>query len=113
MYNITDEQLKQMTPKQARIFFNIADDRGELEEFSDWYWSKIAELSGQVEQVPLEQHILLYLEDYKRNLGRQYERQPSMVIWHKYNMLENLIRELTIKYRLVRKHKPYYLKMPD
>ena len=111
MYNLTDEQIRNMTGKQAKVWFMIAEERKELEQFSDWFWSKIAELNTiECDFNPL-QRAVYFLEDYKRALGRQYSKTNKLYIAHKYNMLENTIRYMCNQHRLKRKYDDYYLKI--
>lgn len=111
MYNLTDEQMYKMTPKSAKVWFMIAEQRNELEQFSDWFWSKIAELNTIECNCNLLQRAVYFLEDYKRSLGRQYSKNNKLYIAHKYNMLENTIRYICNEYKLKRKYDNYYLKI--
>jgi hypothetical protein len=111
MYNLTDEQMRNMTGKQAKVWFMIAEERKELEQFSDWFWSKLAELNTIECECNQLQRAVYFLEDYKRALGRQYNKTNKLSIGYKYNMLENTIRCLCQNFKLKRKYDDYYLKM--
>ena len=110
MYNLTDEQMRQMTPKSAKVWFMIAEERNELEQFSDWFWSKIAELNVIDYNCDPLQRVVYLLEDYKRGLGRQYSRSKNLTVGYKYNYVENIVRDLCKTYKLKRKYDNYYLK---
>ena len=111
MYNLTDEQMCKMTSKQAKVWFMIAEERHELEQFSDWFWSKLAELNAIECDCNTLQRVVYLLEDYKRALGRQYAKNTNLNIGYKYNMIENVVRDLCKTYKLKRKYDNYYLKL--
>lgn len=111
MYNLTDEQMRNMTGKQAKVWFMIAEERKELEQFSDWFWSKLAELNAIECNCDYLQRAVYLLEDYKRALGRQYAKASKLSTGYKYNMLENTIRSICQEYKLKRKYDNYYLKL--
>ncbi len=111
MYNLTDKQMFEMTGKRAKVWFMIAETRGELEQFTEWFWSKLAELNAiEYNFNPLQRAVYL-LEDYKRSLGRQYDKNGKLSTAYKYNLTENTIRNICAEHHLKRKYDNYYIKM--
>lgn len=70
--------------------------------------------SVYLDETPLLlQESVYQLEDYKRRLGRNFDRATDhhSRVWYfnKYNHTENLIRELCDRYNLRRKYEPHKL----
>jgi hypothetical protein len=69
------------------------------------------------EQEPCLQRVLDELETYKRRVGRHFDRateyQTRVWNFNKYNMLENLIREMVDLYGLTRRYQPHKLKLEN
>lgn len=63
------------------------------------------------------QEAIYVLEEYKRRLGRNFDRATEhhmrVVYFNKYNHTENLIRELCDNHGLKRKSKPHKLKLEN
>ena len=63
------------------------------------------------------QNTLYYLEEYKRNLGRQFDRahehSSKCQLLAKYNNVENQIRQLVDTYGLKRQSQPYKLSLEE
>lgn len=61
------------------------------------------------------QEAVNHLEDYKRRLGRNFDRahthKDRVYYFNRYNECENCIQMLVQKYRLTRKYKPYKLSL--
>ena len=61
------------------------------------------------------QEAVNHLEDYKRRLGRNFDRANTyddrVYYFNRYNECENCIQMLTQKYHVTRKYKPYKLSL--
>lgn len=71
------------------------------------------EPSVQLDDYPLLQQSVYDLEDYKRRLGRNFDRATDhhqrVYFFNRYNETENTIRMLCDRYCLKRKYKPHKL----
>lgn len=102
-----------LTLYDAEQMFSIAESVGRGEEFSQWFWSQIHNNSSNMDGF---RSILEDLEDYKRNLGRRYDRHIrrgqsdcAEFIKEQYNKTEDNIVFITSLYNLQRKSKNYKL----
>lgn len=61
------------------------------------------------------QEAVNHLEDYKRRLGRNFDRATThherVYFFNRYNECENCIQMLVQKYHLIRKYLPYKLSL--
>lgn len=61
------------------------------------------------------QEAVNHLEDYKRRLGRNFDRanthKDRVYYFNRYNECENCIQMLVQKYHLTRKYRPYKLSL--
>ena len=105
---LTPLELSQLTTDDVLQIFKIAQDYGILDEFSDYFWSAISQVKPSTEDF-VNQRALLYLESYKRNIGRIYSRTGNPDVAYQYNCIELFIQEFANKYNLTRKSTPNLL----
>ena len=105
---LTPLELSQFTTDDVLQIFKIAQDYGILDEFSDYFWSAMSQVKPSTEDF-VNQRALLYLESYKRNIGRIYSRTGSPDVAYQYNCIELFIQEFANKYNLTRKSTPNLL----
>ena len=105
---LTPLELSQFTTDDVLQIFKIAQDYGILDEFSDYFWSAMSQVKPSTEDF-VNQRALLYLESYKRNIGRIYSRTGSQDVAYQYNCIELFIQEFANKYNLTRKSTPNLL----
>lgn len=106
-----DGTIEQMSLQDLEQAFTRASTMLFDNEFRHWeqcMWSAIARVRNKPSKASL-QSVVNSLEDYKRNLGRQYAAQHNMRVLLKYNEVERDIRWLVGQYELDRKSKPYFL----
>ena len=69
--------------------------------------------SVHLDEYPLLQQSVYDLEDYKRRLGRNFDKATDhhqrVYFFNKYNEVENTIRRLVDTYGLKRKYQPHKL----
>lgn len=69
--------------------------------------------SVQLDDYPILQQSVYDLEDYKRRLGRNFdkanEHHQRVYFFNRYNEVENTIRRLVDTYGLKRKYEPHKL----
>ena len=105
---LTPLELSQFTTDDVLQIFKIAQDYGLLDEFSDYFWSAMSQVKPTTEDF-VNQRALLYLESYKRNIGRIYSRTGNPDVAYQYNCIELFIQEFVNKYNLTRKSTPNLL----
>ena len=105
---LTPLELSQFTTDDVLQIFKIAQDYGLLDEFSDYFWSAMSQVKPSTEDF-VNQRALLYLESYKRNIGRIYSRTGNPDVAYQYNCIELFIQEFANKYNLTRKSTPNLL----
>ena len=105
---LTPLELSQFTTDDVLQIFKIAQNYGILDEFSDYFWSAMSQVKPSTEDF-VNQRALLYLESYKRNIGRIYSRTGNPDVAYQYNCIELFIQEFANKYNLTRKSTPNLL----
>ena len=105
---LTPLELSLLTTDDVLQIFKIAQDYGLLDEFSDYFWSAMSQVKPSTEDF-VNQRALLYLESYKRNIGRIYSRTGNPDVAYQYNCIELFIQEFANKYSLTRKSTPNLL----
>ena len=105
---LTPLELSQLTTDDVLQIFKIAQDYGLLDEFSDYFWSAMSQVRPTTTDF-VNQRALLYLESYKRNIGRTYSRTGNPDVAYQYNCIELFIQEFANKHNLTRKSVPHLL----
>lgn len=105
---LTPLELSQFTTDDILRIFKIAQNYGLLDEFSDYFWSTMSQVRPNTTDY-VNQRALLYLESYKRNIGRTYSRTGNPEVAYQYNCIELFIQEFANKYNLTRKSVPHLL----
>lgn len=105
---ISQETVAELSPQEVIKLFAKAQDYGVLDEFSDYFWSMMSIVNPKPVNL-LHQRALVYLEDYKRHLGRAYNNYKSEQLKLKYNSLELFIQEYANEYDLKRVNHNYLL----
>jgi len=95
-------EISQLTTDDIIKVFKIAQNYGLLDEFSDYFWSTMSQVKPTTEDF-VNQRALLYLEGYKRNIGRAYSRTGNLDVAYQYNCIELFIQEFANKHNLTRK----------
>lgn len=111
LLQFTDNDIRIMSLEDIEIAFTHASKmllNDELKRWQQCMWSAIERARNHSSNATM-QKVLDHLEEYKRNLGRQYSVQHNMRTLLKYNEVERDIRWLTAQYVLKRKSRPYFL----
>lgn len=102
------DQVAVLKSDEIQKLFEKAEDYGILDEFSDYFWSAVS-LHNPPKDDFVTKRALLWLEEYKRHLGRAYNNTKSSTIYDKYNQLEIFLQQFCLKFGLERKSQRYVL----
>ena len=102
------DKITLLESEDMQQLFNKAQEYGILDEFSDWFWTALSLVSPPSDDFVL-QRALLWLEEYKRHLGRAYNNCKNKSIADKYNQLEIFLQQFAMKFKLTRKSQRYVL----
>ena len=106
--NIDFTKVQTLSTADVEKLFAKAEEYGILDEYSDYFFTQMSIYRNIDSDVNL-QRAVLYLEDYKRHLGRRYSRTKDEAIRLCYNEVEFTIQHLVNKYNLYRRTQPYML----
>lgn len=102
------EQIATLQTDEIQQLFEKAECYGILNEFSDYFWTAVS-LNNPPKDDFVTKRALLWLEEYKRHLGRAYNNTKSSTIYDKYNQLEIFLQQFCLKFGLERKSQRYVL----
>ena len=102
------DQISVLKSDEIQKLFEKAEDYGILDEFSDYFWSAVS-LHNPPKDDFVTKRALLWLEEYKRQLGRSYNYNKNVQIRNRYNQLEIFLQQFALKFGLERKSQRYVL----
>lgn len=108
---LRDHDIEHMSLKDLSRVFYKAEILLFGEERTRWqcaFWNAVTRVRHHSTRSSL-QNVVDRLEEHKRQLGRAYARQHSILTLLKYNETERDIRWLAGEYELKRSSKPYFL----
>jgi hypothetical protein len=106
--NITYTVASTLSTADIEKLFAKAEEYGILDEYSDYFFTQMSVFRNMDSDVNL-QRAVLYLEDYKRHLGRRYSRTKDEAVRQIYNQVEFTIQYTVTKFNLYRRTQPYML----
>ena len=105
---ISKEYMKNMSMDEVRELFRRAKIYGCEDEFADWFWTQFQEV--RVTNPKSLQDVLFSLENYKRKLGREYDKTHSIYVAMEYNSIELQIQDMMKRDpKLIRKSQIYMI----
>lgn len=106
--NINYTKVQTLSSADIEKLFAKAEEYGILDEYSDYFFTQMSIIRNMDSDVNL-QRAVLYLEDYKRHLGRRYSRSKDEAVRQIYNQVEFTIQHIVTKFNLYRRTQPYML----
>lgn len=102
------DELKALSLTDIDKLFVKASTYSVTDKFADEFWRVMSEVAS-TDDLFSQKDVLQYLEDYKRHLGRLYDKTKSYNVAIRYNNVEGAIRHLCATNCLERSSKPYFL----